>query len=113
MAPPSVPLPHGPAGSGDAGSPAHPPGDPSNPRVRPDVIFRQLSDDWVIFDPVSNQIHVLNLSAALVWASCDGTRGLDDIVRGVAASYDGTTEDAVRSDVEAALDRFGLEGLLA
>ncbi|NNF28042.1 MAG: PqqD family protein [Gemmatimonadetes bacterium] len=77
------------------------------------MIFRQLSDDWVVFDPVANQIHVLNLSAALVWASCDGTRPVEEIVRDVAASYDDTVEDSVRSDVESALERFGSEGLLA
>lgn len=77
------------------------------------MVFRQLSDDWVIFDPVANQIHVLNLSAALVWTSCDGTRALDEIVGEVAASFVDASPEAVRGDVEAALQRFGSEGLLA
>lgn len=77
------------------------------------MIFRQLSDDWVLFDPASNQIHVLNLAAALVWTSLDGSRPLDEIVREVAESYDECSIDAVREDVQSVLSRFRAEGLLA
>lgn len=84
------------------------------PQGREDVVFRQLADDWVLFDPRTNQIHVLNLSAALVWTACTGDSSLDDIVRDVAGTYpDPPAEGQVREDVDAALARFSSLGLLA
>ena len=83
------------------------------PDVRPDVVFRQLADEWVLYDPRANQIHVLNLSAALVWTACKGSWGVDRIVEEVRGSYpDDPPERDVRRDVEAALERFAAEGLL-
>ena len=83
------------------------------PQGREDVVFRQLADDWVLFDPKTNQIHVLNLSAALVWTACTGRSSLDQIVREVAGTYaDAPDEAQVREDVDAALARFWSEGLL-
>ncbi len=37
------------------------------PRVRTDVVFRRVGDEWVLFDPVADQLHSINLVAALVW----------------------------------------------
>lgn len=111
--PASSPQADGPAGSDGRGASGPNAARSSHPRVRPDVIFRQLSDDWVLFDPVSNQIHVLNLAAALVWTSLDGSRPFDEIVRDVADSYDEAPAESVREDVESALERFRIEGLLA
>lgn len=83
------------------------------PRGREDVVFRQLADDWVLFDPKANQIHVLNLSAALVWTACTGEASFDQIVEEVAGSYpDAPTERQVKEDVDNALARFSSEGLI-
>ena len=46
--------------------------DSSTPRGRSDVIFRQVGEEWLLFDPISGDIHVLNHTASLVWAQCDG-----------------------------------------
>ena len=85
---------------------------PDTPHRREDVVFRPLADDWVLFDPKANQIHVLNLSAALVWTSCTGEASLDGIVKDVEASYPNPPAQAqLREDVMAALTRFSHEGL--
>ncbi|MDH3222711.1 MAG: PqqD family protein [Gemmatimonadota bacterium] len=108
--PPPEPGPDGPEPAGPTPRPAE---WSARPRGRDDVIFRQLSDDWVLFDPSTNQIHVLNLAAALVWTACDGTQAVEDIVEEVAGSYDGPSAREIRDDVEDALRRFRAEGLLA
>lgn len=84
-----------------------------SPRGREDVVFRQLADDWVLFDPTANQIHVLNLSAALVWTSCTGELSVAEIAGAVAESYQGDSDPAqIKDDVAGAIDRFTSEGLL-
>ena len=50
------------------------------PLNRDDVILRQLDEEWVIYDPRSQEIHVLNRTAALVWLYCTGDNTQDAIV---------------------------------
>lgn len=100
-----------PRGGAVPGEPAGSP--PTPPRRRDDVVFRSLSDEWVLYDPDSRRLHVLNLTAALVWSHCDGTRDLEGLVRSVRAAFrKAPAEAAVDRDVREALDTFAREGLL-
>jgi len=84
------------------------------PRQRPDAVFRQLDDDWVIYDPTTNRLHVLNLSAALVWTHCTGERDTREIVEAIRGAYASAPPTAeIERDVSATLDQFRAEGLLA
>ncbi len=83
------------------------------PRRRDEVVFRSLSDEWVLYDPESRRLHVLNLTAALVWSYCDGTYDLRELVRSVRAAFrEAPPEDRVVEDVREALDTFARERLL-
>ncbi len=42
------------------------------PKARDDVAFRHVGGDWVLFDPVSQRIHVLDAVDALLWSFCTG-----------------------------------------
>lgn len=85
----------------------------NRPKAREDVVFRQLDDEWVLFDPRSEQLHVLNLSAALVWSHCTGEFTRDEIARAVAAAFEPpVAPNRVVTDVTAALERFHHTGLL-
>ena len=75
------------------------------------MLFRQVDDEWVVFDPASNELHVLNLPAALIWSHCTGEHGRDEIAARLAEAYELELERA-RADVESALARFQKAGLL-
>jgi hypothetical protein len=84
------------------------------PRARPDVVFRQLDEEWVIFDPAANRLHALNLTAALVWSHCSGELSVLQIADEVGAAFDPPkTGTEITDDVTAAVERFREEGLLA
>lgn len=86
---------------------------PLKPRVRADVVFRQLDDEWVAFDPVAQRLHAMNLTAALVWEHCTGDLTVQEITRAVHDAFgDGGDLAAVARDVEEMIARFGSEGLL-
>lgn len=88
------------------------PGGPG-PRRRDEVVFRSLADEWVLYDPASRRLHVLNLTAALVWSYCDGTRDVTQLVRSVRAAFrEAPEETEVARDVREALDDFSREGLV-
>lgn len=86
---------------------------PSHPRVRDDAVFRPLAGEWVVFDPGGRRLHVMNLTAALVWSFCDGARSRDEIVREVRQAFpEPPDRESVERDVDEALATFGEKGLL-
>ena len=85
------------------------PASPSwKPRVRPELVFRRVGEDWVVFDPAEQDIHVLNLSAALVWSYCTGEHEVATIEREVARAWEDVDDPGVRE----ALREFADAGLL-
>lgn len=86
---------------------------PTRPRVRDDAVFRPLAGEWVVFDPEGRRLHVMNLTAALVWSFCDGTRTRDEIARDVREAFPEPPDaERVEQDVDEALDVFREKGLL-
>jgi hypothetical protein len=84
------------------------------PRGRDDVVFRQLDDEWVLFDPQTDRLHALNLTAALVWSHCTGQLDAGAIADAVGESFDPPVAGGdVVADVQATLERFREEGLFA
>lgn len=104
---PGLLAPAGGAGRSLTMSSPHP--EPWAPRARPDLVFRRVGEDWVVFDPRTQDIHVLNLAAALVWSFCTGEHPVAEIEARVADAWDGVADPGVRD----ALDRFRGAGLLA
>lgn len=86
---------------------------PQRPKARADVVFRQLDDEWVLYDPISNRMHVLNLTASLVWVYCTGSMTLEEIGSEIRGAYgDSKPADLVTGDVADAVSLFEQEGLL-
>jgi len=82
-----------------------------HPQARADVLFRQVDDEWVVFDPAANELHVLNLSAALIWSHCTGEHSPQQIAEALRDAY-GLEREQAAADVGAALERFREAGLL-
>lgn len=85
----------------------------TRPRARDDVLFRHLDDQWVIFDPITDKLHALNLTAALVWSECTGERDLGAIADAVAGAFEtAPTRDDVLRDVVTTVGHLREQGLL-
>ena len=83
------------------------------PRARADIVFRSLARDWVIYDPRTKLLHVLNAAGAAVWSCCDGSRSVEDIATELTETLsDAPDPEQVAVDVREALARFAQEGLL-
>jgi hypothetical protein len=86
---------------------------PDCPKARDDVVFRQLDDEWVLFDPRDNKMHVLNLTASLVWTHCSGSLTLGEIAAEVREAFTASeSADVVERDVEGVVSDFARAGLL-
>lgn len=84
-----------------------------SPKVRADLIFRPLDEEWVVYDPSGERLHVLNGSAAVVWLHCDGEFTVSEIVDEVHKAFENSVErDRLADDVSTALRQFAEKGLL-
>jgi len=85
---------------------------PDRPTARPEVELHLLPDgSGLLFDPVSEEGHVLDPIGALAWDYCDGTLTADEIAGEVAALV--PTAPRLREDVRDLLAEFARRGLLA
>lgn len=85
----------------------------SQPCARPDVILRPMGVEWILYDPETRDLHVLNVSAALVWSHLDGVQTLERVAQAVAEEVsDAPDLDRVRRDVLDAVETFRESGLL-
>lgn len=83
------------------------------PKSRSEVIFRPLDDSWVLFDPRAGKLHVLNLSAALIWTHLDGETSCEAIAEAVGTSFSPPRDvKEVFPDVLETVERFWEAGLL-
>jgi hypothetical protein len=85
---------------------------PERPRRRQDLIFREIDEDFVIYDPVTDHTLLLNVSSAAVLELCDGSRTLGDMVDEVAAAF-GVEPGEVCAEVEASLEGFARRDFFA
>ena len=63
------------------------------PHARADVLFRRVGEDWVLFDSSGHQLHVMNLTAALVWSYCTGEHPGGTIEAEVGAAFPDSPDD--------------------
>ncbi len=66
---------------------------PELPKRRADLIFRQVEEDFVVYDPVSHGTALINASMAILLDLCDGSRTLDDIATLVVDTYAGDRDE--------------------
>jgi len=85
---------------------------PTGPLARPDVALRRVGSEWVLYDPARDAAHVLNPTAAVVWAFCDGAHEPHAMAEAIATDIPSADAAQVRRDVEDVLRRFAAEGLL-
>ena len=83
------------------------------PKAREDVVFRPLAKEWVLYDPQTQLLHVLNPTAAMVWSCCDGSGSIEDIASELSETLsEAPARDQIVADVRQALAKFSDEGLL-
>ena len=71
----------------------------------------ELDGEAVLFDEARYELHVLNPTAAAVWACCDGAQTLDEMAAELANVF-GAPVDEVSQGVRSAVKDFATRGLL-
>ena len=72
---------------------------------------KQVDDEMVLYDPDGNLVHRLNLTATLIWQSCDGIQSPEQIAVKLAQTFQVSLAQA-RSDVYRTMQKLHNLGLL-
>lgn len=76
------------------------------------VLFREIEDGCVLYDPRTEKVHSLNVTAGFIWCLIDGDRSLAEIA-GEISSASGEDGKTVLRDVIRTADEFARQGLFA
>ena len=81
------------------------------PRRGDQAAFVELDGETVVYDEEQGTLHLLDRIATIVWACCDGTGTVAEIVDDLADAF-GAERERVDADVRALLGKLTAEGLL-
>ena len=83
----------------------------ARPRKMDHLIQHDMDEEVLVYDPVVDRTHRLNLTATLIWGLCDGTRSLEDIARALTEQFEVEFETALQ-DARSVLEQLREEQLL-
>ena len=87
------------------------PGFSYKPIARKDLLFRELEDGGVVYEPTSEAIHSLNSSAAYIWVLCNGNHSLKNISNSIQKDFKEFKSDPFK-EVQKIIIKFHQLGLL-
>lgn len=79
---------------------------PPSLRRRPDVRERSVGLDLILYDPATQNVHMLNAVAAAVWRHITPDRSLENIVEALQLSFSIVNPRGLYGDVEQLLDEL-------
>jgi hypothetical protein len=84
------------------------------PRGRRDLTLRPADGEFSLYDASGRRAEPMSLRAALIWTYCDGQHHIDAITQALVGNLPESGDpDAVRREVNRALDQFAAHGLLS
>jgi hypothetical protein len=75
-------------------------------RRDPTLPFQRMSDETVVVDPRTREVHLFNATAARIWDLLETPRSVEELVRALADEYDGDPQ-TVRREVEGFVAALG------
>ena len=79
----------------------------------PDVVLREEDEDGaLLFNPDTNQIKVINVTALFIWQLCDGTQNLPGLVAALQDAFDDVPQDEVAGQVKAFIEEMTAGGFV-
>jgi len=90
--------------------------EPSQWTAAPDLVWTSYpdSDEWVVYDPFSPDVHLLTSSARVLWTLvADGQpHSIEDLVRTLAATLDRAPDDELTEFTRETLASMDHDGLI-
>jgi PqqD family protein of HPr-rel-A system len=81
------------------------------PTRKSDVWLRQSESENAIYDPATDEVHLLNATAVAIWTLCDGSTTPAEMIQAVC-DLSGLPEDVAQEDVGRILGQFEEAGIV-
>ena len=78
----------------------------------PQILETEIAEEISLYDPLTENVVVLNATASDIWRLSDGESNLEEIVDLLAAAY-GVEAHRIRGEVEETIRNFHAQGLLS
>jgi len=75
------------------------------------VVASEIDGEFSLYDPRSEDVHILNHTASDIWGLMDGSYSVAEVVGLLARAY-GTDPASIRADVERTVDAWVEVGLV-
>ncbi|MBN2280616.1 MAG: PqqD family protein [Candidatus Marinimicrobia bacterium] len=57
------------------------------PKTRENLLFKELEDGGVVYEPAMEKCHSLNASSAYIWSLCDGNFSVEEIINTIKKDF--------------------------
>lgn len=81
------------------------------PQRKAEVWLRQSDAENAIYDPGTDEVHLLNMTAVAIWTLCDGSTAPEEMILAVM-DLSGLPRDVVQEDVLRILGDFEHAGIV-
>lgn len=79
---------------------------------RADILIEASNNEAMLYHPESDELHVLNPTAQLIWDLCDGEHSLPEIAEAVRAQFMVVADVDIQADVEQTVADFQSKNLV-
>jgi len=76
------------------------------------IVFRDIGDEEVLYNPQTKAIHVLNKISSLIWECCDGKQSLEMIEKKIKEKFEVGSGQDVKGDIRETINKFSELGLI-
>ncbi|MBM3247913.1 MAG: PqqD family peptide modification chaperone [Candidatus Omnitrophica bacterium] len=83
-----------------------------NLKANSKIVFREETDDALLFDPDSGNIKVINETGKFIWANLDGKNDEDSLVKKIMDKFDISDEQKAREDLGKFLEDLKIQKFL-
>jgi len=83
------------------------------PITKPGLEKSEMGDETLLYNSENDKVSMLNKTAAAVWELCDGRHTIEEIAAEITQRLDPPEGRDVKSDVEAAIEKFREDGILS
>lgn len=80
--------------------------------ANPDIVCRAEGDEALLYDPVTDDVRVLNATGLSLWTLCDGRHTREDLIEHLAAEFPGVEYHTLGADVDAFVAELADKNLL-
>lgn len=84
----------------------------TKPKPRKDIIAKKLGSEMMLYDPKSDDVHVLNETSLFIWNSLDGNQTYEAIESIIRKNFEVPDDQNVLEDITNICRDFRAKGLL-